>query len=103
MVAIDDNGTLVFTLHHPTATRVEVVGTFHGWHEESRPMTPTGEGRFVLKFDPGPGVFLFRYRIDGDVWRTDDAAHGLVRGADGVTRSRVWRPTATQITDPQAA
>ena len=103
MVAIDDNGTLTFTLHHPTAERVEVVGTFGGWHEEPISMTPLGAGHFELRIDPGPGVYLFRYRIDGEVWRTDEEAHGLVRGADGVLRSRAWRPTATAITDPQAA
>jgi len=103
MVSIDDIGMLTFTLRSPGAERVELIGTFSGWHEESWPMERGSDGTFVVTLDPGPGEFFFRYRIDGVHWRIDDAAHGLVEGADGILRSRVWRPPTSFIVDPQAA
>ena len=50
------------------------------------------DGVWRLRFDPGPGVHLFRYLVDDRRWRLDPAAHGTCRSADGRCKSRVWRP-----------
>ena len=83
--------------------QVEVVGAFEGWHERRFPMRRGEDGLWRLSLDPGGGVCLFRYLIDGQHWLLDDAAHGTCIAADGSVKSRVWGPPSRQDPDTIAA
>lgn len=94
MVTIGEEGEITFELQEGAARSVEVVGAFEGWHEQHLPMRKERDGTWCLTIDPGPGTYLFRYRIDGHRWRLDDAAHGVGTASDGTRKSRVYRPDA---------
>jgi 1,4-alpha-glucan branching enzyme len=103
MVNIEVDGTITFVLHEPRAGRVEVVGAFDGWHERHLPMQRGDDGEWRVRFDPGPGAYLFRYLVDGRRWRLDAQAHGVCRGVDGRCKSRVYRPPLRLDPDALAA
>ena len=94
MLSIESNGTLVFSFRLPGAQRVEVVGAFGGWRLESYDMRLDPEGCWRLELHPGPGEFLFRYRIDGSHYILENSAHGTRTSVLGVEMSRVWMPPA---------
>jgi len=103
MLTLDADGSLVLTVSLPGAQRVEVVGTFHGYHEQSFAMTEREGGLWELRLQPAPGEHLFRYLIDGTVWLLDGAAHGSRQSARGYEMSRVWIPPRSQDPDAIAA
>ena len=92
MIDIKDDGKIEFEIKFDDAQCVEVIGAFDGWEEQSRAMKLDHEGIWRLNFDPGPGTFLFRYRVDGETWHLDDEAHGSAVSQDGILKSRVYRP-----------
>ena len=92
MVTLDADGWISFSVHRPDAREVELVGAFSSWHEEAIPMSPAEDGWWRVRVAPGPGEYLFRYRIDGAAWSVDDHAHGARVDINGVQKSRVWYP-----------
>jgi 1,4-alpha-glucan branching enzyme len=103
MVSYNGEGRLVFEVQAPEAEKVELVGAFHGWHEQCYPMVREDDGRWTISIDAGPGQYLFRYLIDGERWVLDEDAHGTVRTADGSEKSRAWRPPLRLDPDSLAA
>jgi 1,4-alpha-glucan branching enzyme len=103
MLSLESDGRLLLMIHLPGATRVEVVGTFDGYHEERYPMTQVGDGRWTLEITPGDGEFLFRYLIDGSYCVLDNQAHGTRISAAGHEMSRVWLPPRSFDPDAIAA
>lgn len=93
MVTLRVDGAIEFEIDVPEAETVEIVGRFDGWHEQAYPMYRASTGQWRCVLDPGAGAYLFRYRIDGERYRTDDRAHGVVRSHNGAVYSRVWRPS----------
>ena len=103
MLNIEADGRLLLTIRDPGATRVDVIGTFDGWHEERYPMHLDTDGRWRLELTPGGGEFLFRYLVDGSYCLLDNHAHGTRMSAAGYEMSRVWLPPASQEPDAIAA
>ncbi len=103
MITIKADGTLVFTIHLPQARRVDLVGTFDGWHESRRSMLREYDGTWELAVDPGPGEYLFRYLVDDETWLLDSTAHGTCMTKKGSEMSRVWLPPLGQDPDSLAA
>ena len=103
MVDLELDGTISFAIDAPGARRVELVGAFHGWDEQRLAMRRTAGGMWRLRLDPGPGESLFRYFIDRRRWIVDETAHGTVMTADGIRKSRVWRPPIALDPDALAA
>jgi 1,4-alpha-glucan branching enzyme len=103
MVHIEPDGRLILTIDLPGATRVEVVGTFTGWHEQRLPMTADGDGRWRLELTPATGQVLFRYLVDDRYWLLDAGAHGTHTNALGQDMSRVWVPPTRIEPDSIAA
>lgn len=103
MVTVDVHQGLQFRVHLPQAAQVEIVGSFHGWHESTYPMHRDDAGMWTATIDPGPGAFLFRYRIDGRGWMLDPDDHGRATGADGAIKSRAYRPPRELDPDHLAA
>ena len=92
MVSYLGDGRLLFTVHAPDATQVDLVGAFHGWHEQQFPMERGEDGTWRLELDVGPGEYLFRYLLDGRQWVLDEEAHGVHRCTSGRKKSRAYRP-----------
>lgn len=92
MLTLDDDGTLTLTVSLPGARRIEVVGTFEGWHEQHLPMEQIDEGVWRLRLVPPPGEHLFRYLVDDQYWLLDGSAHGSRLSVRGYEMSRVWVP-----------
>ncbi len=103
MVHIEPDGRLILIVDLPGATRVEVVGTFTGWHEQCHRMAAEPDGRWRLELRPGPGEFLFRYLIDGAYWLLDGSSHGSRTNSRGQEMSRVWMPPSNIEPDSIAA
>ena len=103
MVSIEADGSVEFSLRWPEARRVELVGTFEGWHECRAPMQRQDDGTWRLTLDPGPGVHVFRYLVDDRRWVLDQRAHGTCVGADGCRRSRLYRPSRRHDPGSRAA
>ena len=52
----------------PHATTVAVAGTFNGWQPQSLEREPGGA--WALELDLEPGIYEYRFLIDGD-WHDD--------------------------------
>ena len=103
MVTIEGDGTVVFSLFAPQAAEVELVGAFDGWFEQALSMQRDSDGMWSVQLTLPGGTYLFRYRVDGEIWHLDDAAHGECTAGDGARKSRVWIPPARQDPDALAA
>jgi membrane-associated protease RseP (regulator of RpoE activity) len=51
---------------------VTLAGTFNNWDMKSRPMTgPDKEGAFTTRLELGPGVYEYKFVLDGKTWQAD--------------------------------
>lgn len=103
MVHIEADGRLILAIDLPGAAKVEVVGTFTGWHEQRLPMSIDKNGRWCLELTPATGEVLFRYLVDDAYWLLDGTAHGTRTTATGEEMSRVWMPPTRIEPDSIAA
>jgi 1,4-alpha-glucan branching enzyme len=51
---------------HPTATTVAIAGTFNSGRPGVTPMALLGDGRWVKELVLLPGVYEYRYVVDGE-------------------------------------
>ena len=63
---------------HPTAKAIAIAGTFNEWRPEFTPMVSLGEGRWIKQLILAPGVYEYRWVVDGE-WMPDRRAGGTVR------------------------
>lgn len=103
VVTIETDSVVTFSQHIPDADRVELVGAFNGWFEQVLPMERDENGVWSVDVQLPGGTYLFRYRVNGEHWRLDDAAHGECTAGDGARKSRVWIPPLRQDPDALAA
>lgn len=89
MVTALPTGELEFKVFAPDAARVEVLGTFTGWFASPVALQRQEEGWWSGRADVSPGDHDFQYRIDGDRWLTDYAAHGVRLSPEGQWISRL--------------
>ena len=82
MVTQMPDGGVEFTFISPDAKRVTMAGDFTGW-KTSFEMTSLGEGRWKSRIKLAPGIYQFRYCVDGQ-WVNDYAAFGLEHGPHGL-------------------
>ncbi len=92
MVTRTDNGLTVFRIHAPKASRVQVLGSFTGWHDQPITMDRVGEGWHEAAVLVGPGDHEFQYLIDGATWLADYAAGGVRRNDHGGWVSQLHVP-----------
>lgn len=62
-----------FTCQQAGASAVYLAGTFNQWHPTATPMQPAGDGRWTAELELAPGVYEYRFIVDG-VWLHDPAA-----------------------------
>ena len=76
------SASVIFELPAEVASEgVAVVGDFNEWSRESHPMKLVKKGGVWKKKISGlkPGTaYQFRYLVDGEEWRNDEAADGYV-------------------------
>ncbi|MDX2114345.1 MAG: glycogen-binding domain-containing protein [Planctomycetota bacterium] len=77
MVSTLPDGELEFKVFIPTARTVEVVGSFTGWRDRPLALSSDGSGWWTGRTAVPPGDHDFQYRIDGEGWMADFAAHGV--------------------------
>jgi 1,4-alpha-glucan branching enzyme len=62
-----------FSCRHAGASAVYLAGTFNQWHPTATPMRHVGEGRWEVELELPPGVYEYRFIVDG-VWLHDPEA-----------------------------
>ena len=99
MITVESSGRVLFRVYLPHAGRVEILGGFTDWSERPIPMQAEGDGWWTAEAEIPSGDWRFRYRMDGDLWATDFAAHGVDLNAFGSLDSclRVAPAVATRL------
>lgn len=59
-----------FEVTAPGAREVFLAGTFNDWKYGATPMTRAEEGRWIIQLTLHPGVYEYRFVIDGE-WKLD--------------------------------
>ncbi len=73
---------------HPGAQTVFLAGTFNQWHPTATPMRCTGADCWSVELELPPGVYEYRFIVDG-AWMHDAAAAELVPNPFGGLNSVV--------------
>ena len=68
---VQEDGTVLFTLHAPGKHFVSVVGDFNRWDPAADLMSVSPGGTWWLKRVIGPGVHQYQYCIDGSTFLAD--------------------------------
>jgi 1,4-alpha-glucan branching enzyme len=65
-------GGVVFRYYDPKAKRVNLVGDFNNWSPRADAMVDeNGDGEWTLFYDLPPGVYEYKYVVDGVRWIAD--------------------------------
>lgn len=56
---------------HEQPTSVHVAGTFNGWNQTAVPLTPDDEGVYAATIDIDPGIYLYKFVLNGSDWVND--------------------------------
>jgi hypothetical protein len=60
-------GVVQLRVFSPDATSVHVSGDFNRWSAKSHSLTPAGDGWWNIDLDLSPGIYQYRFLVDG-VW-----------------------------------
>ncbi|UCG53251.1 MAG: isoamylase early set domain-containing protein [Candidatus Latescibacterota bacterium] len=65
-------GGVIFRYYDPDASRVYVVGDFNNWTPRADPLVDTnGDGEWTLFYNLPPGVYEYKFLVDGTEWIAD--------------------------------
>ena len=65
-------GGVIFHFYDQGATRVNVVGDFNNWSPKTDAMADeNGDGEWTLFYNLAPGVYQYKFVVDGRQWITD--------------------------------
>ncbi len=56
---------------HEQPTSVHVAGTFNGWNQTAVELTPDAEGVYAATVDLDPGIYLYKFILNGSDWVND--------------------------------
>jgi len=56
---------------HEQPASVHVAGTFNGWNQTAVEMTPDDEGIYAATVDLDPGIYLYKFVLNGSDWVND--------------------------------
>ena len=84
-------GGVIFRFHDTDAKRVFVVGDFNGWSLRADPMVDkNGDGEWSLFYPLPPGVYQYKFVIDGTEWihdpRNPETTSDGFKGLNSVVR-----------------
>ncbi len=63
--SIKDRKITSFSCHAQDAKAVFLAGSFNGWNPQSTPMTNKSSGEWTVDLELAPGVYEYRYVVDG--------------------------------------
>lgn len=65
-------GGVVFRYYDPKATRVNLVGDFNDWSPRADALVDdNGDGEWTIFYDLAPGVYQYKFVVDGTRWMAD--------------------------------
>jgi len=64
---------VTFKLRRPGARAVAVAGTFNAWSSSAAPLLASPDGTWSIELTLAPGVYEYRFVVDGQ-WISDPAA-----------------------------
>jgi hypothetical protein len=65
-------GGVLFRYYDPDAKRVHIAGDFNNWSPRADAMTDeNGDGEWTLFYDLPPGVYEYKFIVDGTRWIAD--------------------------------
>jgi len=64
---------IAFQLESPGASQVYLAGSFNGWSTSANAMSDDGDGLFTLTLNLDPGVYEYKFVVDGN-WIADESA-----------------------------
>ena len=79
-------GSTTFAYHPDGATApksVNLAGEFNNWSTNATPMTADASGTFTVKIKLKPGIYHYKFVIDGAVWTPDPKAEKSLEQEDG--------------------
>ena len=84
-------GGVIFRYYDPQASRVNLVGDFNNWSLRADPMVDkNGDGQWTLFYDLPPGVYQYKFVVDGIHWvadpRNPDKVSDGFEGGNSVVR-----------------
>ncbi len=56
-----------------SARTVHLAGDFNGWSTTADPLARQSDGTWTLTKKLAPGVYAYKFILDGTTWKTDDA------------------------------
>jgi 1,4-alpha-glucan branching enzyme len=63
---------VIFRFHDRDAKKVFLVGTFNQWSPRADPMVDkNGDGEWTIFYQLKPGVYEYKFVIDGSTWIPD--------------------------------
>lgn len=89
--AIEDGaGRVVFALYAPGKESLHLVGDFNDWQADADPLFVTDQGLWWIEKQLDPGVYHYKYIVDGDTEIADPYARRLAQ--DGTPQVAVGQP-----------
>jgi 1,4-alpha-glucan branching enzyme len=89
MINTEPDGTILFRVFLPHASRVELLGDFTGWKQTPVQMIRENPGWWSARVAVPAGDHNFAYLVDGAIWLADYAAHGVKLNGFGGWTSRI--------------
>lgn len=94
--------TVLFEFFNPRATSVLVAGTFNDWQPHTTAMLKLGAGRWATQLVLPPGIYEYRFVVDGK-WMSDPTATEKALNPYGQVNSVVKVPAGLDgHSEPQA-
>ena len=84
-----------FEFSHPTAVAVCIAGTFNDWNPTSKPMRPSGVGRWWREAGLMPGTYEYCLVVDGE-WMPDPLARKTLANPFGGRNSVLEVASSTE-------
>lgn len=76
-----------FRLSAPQAQSVAIAGDFNNWSENARQLRRRKDGVWWVVLRLSPGVYQYKFVVDGSHWEEDPANPNRVPNAQGTLNS----------------
>jgi hypothetical protein len=73
-----EDGIVVLRYYNPEAEFVTIAGSFNNWNAEEIEMYPLEDGWWEGVLELGPGVYEYKFVVNGEEWVTDPNAFAFV-------------------------
>lgn len=94
-IFVDEEGYIVIRYYNPDAEYVMIAGNFNDWDPESLEMYEIGDGWWEAVLELKPGVYQYKFVVNGEDWVSDPNAFAYVDDGFGGKNSvlEVYRET----------